>query len=115
MRRATIEVPSGENITAAHAVRDDGTASKIRHANYSDGTGLAGEAAGKSTIKDLLLLHKVVVSAYNDQARTSSTMTPRSPFGQLRTIFEPQIAVGRAGMEQQAYCLGPTKHNCPAI
>lgn len=51
--------------------------------------------------------------AYNHQVRSGLTSTPGSPFKQLTTVFTPHIAVGKAAIDNQAYCLGLYRTRTP--
>jgi len=113
MQRTTIGEPSNDNIAFAHAVYNDGTACRIPFPNLSDDTGMAGGAAGKSTIKDLLLMYKSLLSAYNHQRLSGLTSTPGLPFKHLRTIFSPHIELNKSQSDHQAYCLGLYKTELP--
>ena len=113
MQRTTYGMPEDENMCSSHAVRDDGTPCKISFFNYSDRTGMAGGGAGKSTIKDLLIMYKSLLSAYNHQTQTGLTATPQSPFKQLQTVFSPFIEPGATSMEDQGYCLGLYRTRLP--
>lgn len=115
MQRSTIGIPDDENLAATHAVRNDGTPCKIPYFNYSDGTGLAGGGAGKSTITDLLLMYQSLISAYNHQVRTESTSTPGSPFKQMKKVFAPHVALGGSQIDRQGYCFGMYRTRLPGI
>lgn len=70
LKRTTFGIPTGENVTPAYEVSNSGTPCRTVFQVYSDDTGLAGGAAGNSTVEDLLL-YQSILSAYNHhQART---------------------------------------------
>jgi CubicO group peptidase (beta-lactamase class C family) len=54
LKRTTYDIPTGENVAPAYAVSNSGTPYRTVFPVYSDHTGLAGVAAGKSTVEDLL-------------------------------------------------------------
>jgi CubicO group peptidase (beta-lactamase class C family) len=114
LRRTTFARLEGENIATPHGVRNDGTACELPFTRvYPETIPLAAGAAGKSTIRDMLLLYKSMLSAYEHQIRTSTTSTPGSPFKQLKTVFTPQIGVGKSHIDDQAYCLGLYRTRLP--
>ena len=57
LKRTTFNIPTGENVAPAYAVSNSGTLCRTVFPVYSDDTGLAGGAAGESTVVDLLLLY----------------------------------------------------------
>jgi CubicO group peptidase (beta-lactamase class C family) len=79
LKQTTFDILTGENVAPAYAVSNSGTPYRTVFPVYSDDTGLAGGAAGKSTVEDLLL-YQSMLSAYSHQVRTGSTSTPGSPF-----------------------------------
>ncbi|MCJ1456699.1 hypothetical protein MMC28_007063 [Mycoblastus sanguinarius] len=105
MRRTTLGIPDDENVAAGHALRNNGTPCKVSFPDMNDGVGLAGGFAGKSSVKDLLLLYQGLLRAKQDQAETKLNRTPGLPFMHTNTIFSPQIGVGTSA-EKLAYCLG---------
>ncbi|EHL01514.1 putative protein fmtA [Glarea lozoyensis 74030] len=109
LRRTTLGDPGTDNVAMAHAIYDNGTACKIPFPNLSDETGMAGGAAGKSSIRDLLIMYKSLLSAYKHQLKSGLTSTPGSPFKQLKTVFAPHIGIN----DQQSYCLGLYKTTLP--
>ena len=80
MRRTTLGRLDAENVAAAHATQNNGTSRKINCPNMNDGVGLAGGFAGKSRVKDLLLLCQGLLKAKQDQAETKLNYTPNLPF-----------------------------------
>lgn len=112
MLRTTLGRPDGENITAGHAPRNDGTPCKISFTKMNDGVGLAEGFAGKSSVKDLLKFYQGLLRAQQDQAKTKMNRTPGLPFMQTKTLFSPQIKVG-TNEEKLAYCLGIYRTQMP--
>lgn len=114
MHRSTMNVPTVENVSGVHAIRNDGTACKIPYARWSDETGFGAGAGGRSSIKDLLLMYQSVLSAYNHQIKTEVDSTSGSPFRYLRTIFSPHVTVSNdIPLDQLAYCLGAYRIQLP--
>lgn len=115
MSRTTVDVPQFKdgNIASAYAVKNDGTLLEIPPPPQSDETGLAGAGGVKSTVNDLLRMYKSMLSTYNHQIRTNSTSTPNSPFKQMATIFESQIAIGDNSIEDESYALGWVRSKLP--
>lgn len=105
MRRTTLGRLHDENVATGHAPYNDGTPCKISFPNMNDGVGLAGGFAGKSSVKDLLLLYQGLLKAKQDQAETKLNYTPGLPFMHTNTIFSSHIGVGTSA-EKLAYCLG---------
>ena len=112
MYRTTLGRLDDENVVAAHAPRNDGTPCKVTFPNMNDGIGLAGGFAGKSSVKDLLLLYQGLLEAKQDQAETKSNRTPGLPFTHTNTIFSPHIGVATS-VEKLAYCLGLYRTKLP--
>jgi CubicO group peptidase (beta-lactamase class C family) len=113
MRRTTINDLANDNIAMAHAVYDNGTACRIPFPHLSDETGSAGAAAGKSSIKDLLIMYKSLLASYKHQKESGSSSTPGSPFRDLQTVFSPQIKISNSQSNRQTYCLGLYKTELP--
>ena len=112
MRRTTLGRPDNENVAAGYAPRNNGTPCKVGFPDMNDGVGLAGGFAGKSSIKDLLLLYQGLLRAKQDQAETKLDRTPGLLFVHTNTIFSPHIAVG-TNVEKLAYCLGLYRTQLP--
>lgn len=113
MSRTTLGNPDGDNIASAYASGNDGTPHQIPFPNLSDHTGLGGGAGAKSTIKDLLLMYRSLLCAYNHQNQNDSVTTPGSPFKHLKTIFSPHVGVGGSHIDDVAYCLGLYRTRLP--
>ena len=65
LKRTTFDIPTGENVAPAYAVSNSSIPCRTVSSVYSDDTGLAGSAAGKSTGEELLRLYRSMLSAYN--------------------------------------------------
>ena len=115
MYRTTLGTTEGENIAVGHGLRNDGSACKIDFANMNDGTGLAGGFAGKSSIKDLLLLYQGLLRAKKDQCQTGLNSTPGLPFKHTGTIFSPHIKVANFSIDDVAYCMGLYRTKLPGV
>lgn len=113
LKRTTFDIPTGENVAPTYAVSNSGSPCRTVFPVLSDDTALAGGASGKSTVEDLLLMYQSILFAYNHQIRTGSASTPGSPFKLLATVFKPYIAVGKAAISDQAYCLGLYRTRLP--
>jgi CubicO group peptidase (beta-lactamase class C family) len=112
----TYETPSSDNMTAPHAVLNNGTAVKTERNIYDSESGLAACHGGKGSLKDLLSVYAALVVAYVHQRDNNVDSTPNSPFKQLRIIFEPHIALDSTdNSSSQAYCLGLYRTKLPGI
>jgi CubicO group peptidase (beta-lactamase class C family) len=106
LRNTTFGIPSGENMVAAHAARENGTATKIKTNPWTDESGITAGAGGKVSLKDMLTIYIDLLKSYNDQVAHDRDFTPGSPLVCLRTIFEPQILAHSSQFSNQHYCLG---------
>jgi CubicO group peptidase (beta-lactamase class C family) len=115
MQRTTLNPPSVDNVARVHGIHDDGSPCKMPFAQWSDDTGFGAGAGGRSSIKELLLMYKSILSAYNHQVRNQTDSTPESPFRHLRTVLAPHVKVtNEASVDRQAYCLGAYRSQLPS-
>jgi Beta-lactamase len=112
LKRTTFDISTGENVAPAYTVSNSRTPCRTVFPVYSDDSCLASGSAGNSTVEDLLL-YQSMLSAYNHRVRTDSTSTPGLPFKQPTTVLTPHIAVGKAALKDQAYCLGLYRTRLP--
>ena len=114
MWRTTLNPPKVDNVASIHAIRDNGSACKIPYAKWSDDTSFSAGAGARSSIKELLLMYKSLLAAYNHQATYNVDFTPGEPFRHLRTIFTPHVKVDKkSSIDMQAYCLGAYRSQLP--
>lgn len=115
LNKMTFGVPSGENISKAHSVKNDGTVAELPFVDSLDETkaGMGGAWGCKGPLKDLLIYYKLMLSAYNHQKSNKVNTTPGSPFKRLQTVMGPHIALGRSKIENEAYCLGLNRISLP--
>lgn len=114
LTHTTFELPISSDFAAPYAVRGDGSHSRIPTSTYTSETGLSAVGGGKSTLSEMITIYSAILSAYAYQKENQIDITPESPFTQLRTIFEPHIAVDRSKPEaSQAYCLGIYRTELP--
>ena len=114
MLRTTMGYPAGENVAVPYAVDNAGTPCRISAPDMIDGNnGLVGGAGAKSTIRDLLILYKSLLSAFMHQTSSDSNSTPGSPFKQLRTVFSRYVGLGNTTGESISYCLGLYRTRLP--
>lgn len=113
LKNTTFGIPYGDNLVAAHAVRDNGTAAKIKTNPWTDESGITAGAGGKASLKDLLTIYINLLKSYNYQTRHNQDTTPGSPFVDLRTIFAPQVKARSSNTGTQHYCLGLYRTTLP--
>ena len=112
MHRTTLADTEGrDNVALGYALASDGGHHQIEFQEMNDGIGLAGAYAGKSSIKDVLLMYKGLLHAQQDQAKSGLDKTPGSPFTHTKSMFEPHIEV----FGPTNYCLGLYKTTLPGI
>ena len=105
MSRTTFMRPVGDKIATPHAIDNDMKPVRVRHLNMTDDTGFAGGYAARTTVKDLLILYQSLLLALAHESRYEGRPTNDTPFRNVKRIFSPCIGVGKATMEDVAYCL----------
>ncbi|KAF2676798.1 beta-lactamase/transpeptidase-like protein [Lentithecium fluviatile CBS 122367] len=114
LKNTTFDTPAKtHNSALSHAVRNDGTASKIPMNSLDSSTGLSACLGAKSTITEMLRFFSAFVSAYTYQKEHKVDTTPKSPFQQLRHILEPQIQVKEES--PSSYCMGIYRTKLPGV
>lgn len=112
MQRTTLADTEGRNnVALGYGLATDGKQHEIAFQEMNDGIGLAGAYGAKSSVKDMLLMYKGLLSAQQDQAQSGLDKTAGSPFTNTRKIFEPYINV----FGPTSYCLGLYKTTLPGI
>ena len=112
MSRTTLGETHGyDNIALGYGIDADGSYHHIPFQQMNDGIGLAGTYGGKSSIKDILLMYKGLLSAQQDQAKSGAHTSWCSPFTYTTDIFKPHIGV----FGSTSYCMGLYKTTLPGI
>ncbi|MCJ1475571.1 hypothetical protein MMC13_004234 [Lambiella insularis] len=112
MSRTTLADTYGyDNIALGYGLDADSSCHHIPFPQMNDGIGLAGAYGGKSSIKDILLMYKGLLSAQQDQAKSGAHTSPCSPFTYTTDIFNPHINV----FGSTSYCLGLYKTTLPGL
>ena len=96
----------GDNVSSAHAIRNDGTSKVILPPGVHDGTGFAASVGCKGSLNDLLRMYKSFLGTHTHQKQNGLDSTPGSPWTHTRTILEPHVKVGKSDIDRVAYCLG---------
>jgi CubicO group peptidase (beta-lactamase class C family) len=115
MTRTTFDhVDGGENVSSAHAIRNDGTACRILPPAVHDEKGFAAATGCKASIKDLLKMYQSFLSSHSHQRKYGVHATPGSPWLYTRKMLEPYVLVGKSDIEYVGYCLGLYRIRLPA-
>jgi CubicO group peptidase (beta-lactamase class C family) len=112
--RTTFDAVEGENVSSAHAIRNDGTACKILPPGVHDETGFTASTGCKASIKDLLKIYQSFLSSNTHQKKYGVDATPGSPWLFTRKILEPHVPVGKSDINDLGYCLGLYRIKLPA-
>ncbi|KAI4123827.1 MAG: hypothetical protein LQ338_005087 [Usnochroma carphineum] len=113
LERTSFMRQEGDNIAVPYAISDDMSPMRISPLNMTDETGFAGGYAARSSIRDLLLLYQSLLRAYAHQMEHDTRVTEGSPFKEVATILSPYISVGKASINDVAYCLGLYRTRLP--
>ncbi|PVH88846.1 beta-lactamase/transpeptidase-like protein [Cadophora sp. DSE1049] len=104
MHRTTADTPADDNLAYAYMVHDNGTPAKIPRPEI-DSSSVIGAAGGvKSSIADLLLFYKSILSTYTQD--TCGNSSSASVLKQVETIFKPHIVIGDNPIDKLSYSLG---------
>ncbi|RDL39061.1 Beta-lactamase protein [Venustampulla echinocandica] len=116
MSRSTTNAPKVDNVVFKHWVGNYGVAHEFPWSlqrGWSDETGFGGAVGARSSIRELLIMYRSLLHAYNHQTNNKVDSTPGSPFKYACRLLYPHIGVGIASLEKQGYCLGTYRTQLP--
>lgn len=93
LKRTTLESASPENYVSSYMALSNATPFEVPAPPFVSGKVHAAAAAGKSTINDLLILYKSLLTAASDQLATGKSTTPGSPFVQVSELWKDHIPI----------------------
>ncbi|KAL9106769.1 MAG: hypothetical protein Q9227_008268 [Pyrenula ochraceoflavens] len=100
-----------DNVALGYAVDADGSYHHVPLQQMNDEIGLAGVCGVKSSLKDLIIWYKGLLSAQQDQATSGLPNSPTSPFVHTKDIFYPHVKV----LGSTSYCMGLYKTTLPGL
>jgi CubicO group peptidase (beta-lactamase class C family) len=104
----------GNNVSKAHAIRNDFTPCNILPPGVTNDTGFAAAVGCKASLHDVLQMYQSFMSSHAHQQKNNVDSTPGSPWKFTRKILDPHVRVGSSDINELAYCLGLYRIKLPA-